>query len=315
MTDGVSAADHETALRDFIPRCPAIHLAPLQRSLCSACRREQEMHAALDALVGLLRQTEQERDEQTVLALTRAESRRMYRERAEQAEREVERLKRGNRYPMDEDVAGEDELVDVAWRILCNVSEGDWTKQPEDWQRAVERFREQYHAYLTERGNQERENQVRETPQSGVEAEAGEWQRAIRGLAKDEIESADRQMTIGRSVEFWRGRMGAYTDLIVWLGGDAGWAMSQPPTSTTNAERSPVPDWSSEATKAQSARAIEAEARCVRLEEALREAESVLTFHEAINAERERPSQQVADLVYSVRAALAAVGVPPDGET
>lgn len=45
-----------------------------------------------------------------------------------------------------------DALVDVAWRLLANVSEGDWDKQPPEWQQAALRFREQYHEDLVARG-------------------------------------------------------------------------------------------------------------------------------------------------------------------
>jgi hypothetical protein len=40
------------------------------------------------------------------------------------------------------------DATNYAWTIICNVSEGDWTKQTEQWQEAAARFREQYHALL-----------------------------------------------------------------------------------------------------------------------------------------------------------------------
>lgn len=40
------------------------------------------------------------------------------------------------------------DLEEYAWTILANVSGGDWTLQNEDWQGAVKRWREQYHAKL-----------------------------------------------------------------------------------------------------------------------------------------------------------------------
>ena len=49
------------------------------------------------------------------------------------------------------DEAMDDRLVDEAWRILCNVSEGDWEKQTPEWQEAVKRFRDKYHADLDSR--------------------------------------------------------------------------------------------------------------------------------------------------------------------
>lgn len=40
------------------------------------------------------------------------------------------------------------DCMNYAWTIICNVSEGDWTKQQQEWQDAAARCREQYHALL-----------------------------------------------------------------------------------------------------------------------------------------------------------------------
>lgn len=40
------------------------------------------------------------------------------------------------------------DALNYAWTIICNVSEGDWTKQRQEWQDAADRFRDQYHALL-----------------------------------------------------------------------------------------------------------------------------------------------------------------------
>lgn len=51
---------------------------------------------------------------------------------------------------MNEDKA--ENLLSWAWTILCNVSHGNWEMQSEEWVGAVESFRDQYHAHLSESG-------------------------------------------------------------------------------------------------------------------------------------------------------------------
>jgi len=41
------------------------------------------------------------------------------------------------------------DLANWMWTIICNVSEGDWTKQSEVWQDAAADCREQYHTLLS----------------------------------------------------------------------------------------------------------------------------------------------------------------------
>lgn len=43
------------------------------------------------------------------------------------------------------------DLTHMAWVILANVSEGDWSKQTPEWQTAVTKWREDYHAQLHSR--------------------------------------------------------------------------------------------------------------------------------------------------------------------
>lgn len=40
------------------------------------------------------------------------------------------------------------DCMNYAWTIICNVSEGDWTKQNQEWQDAAAKCRDQYHALL-----------------------------------------------------------------------------------------------------------------------------------------------------------------------
>jgi DNA repair exonuclease SbcCD ATPase subunit len=40
------------------------------------------------------------------------------------------------------------DLCNYGWTIICNVSEGDWTKQSTEWHQAAGRFRDQYHGLL-----------------------------------------------------------------------------------------------------------------------------------------------------------------------
>ena len=37
-----------------------------------------------------------------------------------------------------------DNLLETAWGIICNVSQGDWTKQNKEWQETVAKFRTEY---------------------------------------------------------------------------------------------------------------------------------------------------------------------------
>jgi hypothetical protein len=52
----------------------------------------------------------------------------------------------------EEAEAREDAMADAAemlWVVLANVSGGDWTKQPSDWQEYAARWRDSYYAALT----------------------------------------------------------------------------------------------------------------------------------------------------------------------
>lgn len=46
-----------------------------------------------------------------------------------------------------------DDLLYEAWGVIANVSEGDWTKQPQEWQDAARRWRDRWHEHL-EGGNE-----------------------------------------------------------------------------------------------------------------------------------------------------------------
>lgn len=49
---------------------------------------------------------------------------------------------------MDEDTTPPQDLAYTAWTIIANVSEGDWSKQTEEWRGAAVRWRDQFHASL-----------------------------------------------------------------------------------------------------------------------------------------------------------------------
>lgn len=56
---------------------------------------------------------------------------------------------------MNDDTTTEDipqpyDLPYMAWTLLANVSEGDWTKQTPEWQGAVVRWRDEFHAWLAD---------------------------------------------------------------------------------------------------------------------------------------------------------------------
>ena len=41
-----------------------------------------------------------------------------------------------------------DDLLHWAWTIIANAGGGDWEKESDEWQSAVVKFRQRYHAYL-----------------------------------------------------------------------------------------------------------------------------------------------------------------------
>ena len=45
---------------------------------------------------------------------------------------------------IEKEVIVKDDLLETAWGIICNVSEGDLTKQNAEWHNAFERYREEY---------------------------------------------------------------------------------------------------------------------------------------------------------------------------
>jgi hypothetical protein len=52
---------------------------------------------------------------------------------------------------MDEQLQAADALAksaEMLWVVLANVSEGDWKKQPQEWQDAAARWRDEYHKAL-----------------------------------------------------------------------------------------------------------------------------------------------------------------------
>ena len=45
---------------------------------------------------------------------------------------------------VDKNAKDIDNLLESAWGIICNVNQGDWTKQNKEWQEAVVNFRTEY---------------------------------------------------------------------------------------------------------------------------------------------------------------------------
>ena len=41
--------------------------------------------------------------------------------------------------------------LEYAWTIIANASGGDWTKESEEWQEAAAKWRDGYHAILTQK--------------------------------------------------------------------------------------------------------------------------------------------------------------------
>ena len=115
----------------------------LRRYGGNAILGEDEANAVVDAFDGLEEQLEVARDAE------RLADRRYFAEikNYEQAEQRAERLQEQNEAAMD--------CLNYAWTIICNVSEGDWTKQTQEWQDAAARCRDQYHALLPTMGPEE----------------------------------------------------------------------------------------------------------------------------------------------------------------
>ena len=44
----------------------------------------------------------------------------------------------------------EQDLIEMAWSIMANVSGGDWDKQSQDWQEAAGKWRDDYGLWLKE---------------------------------------------------------------------------------------------------------------------------------------------------------------------
>ena len=42
------------------------------------------------------------------------------------------------------------DAAEMLWVVLANVSEGDWTKQPKEWQKAAKRWRDNYFKELAD---------------------------------------------------------------------------------------------------------------------------------------------------------------------
>ena len=53
----------------------------------------------------------------------------------------------------EQDVAPEpanecEHLLSLAWGIIANAGQGDWTREGHEWRDAATRWRDQYHRYL-----------------------------------------------------------------------------------------------------------------------------------------------------------------------
>ena len=40
------------------------------------------------------------------------------------------------------------DMAEMAWGIIANAGEGDWTRESHDWQKAAARWRDNYHEFL-----------------------------------------------------------------------------------------------------------------------------------------------------------------------
>lgn len=50
--------------------------------------------------------------------------------------------------PRPPEIHAQDDIVEMAWRIISNAGGGDWKKESPEWQVAAETFREKYHTHL-----------------------------------------------------------------------------------------------------------------------------------------------------------------------
>ncbi len=40
-------------------------------------------------------------------------------------------------------------LTEMAWGVISNAGQGDWTREHEDWQKAAKKWRDEYHKHLS----------------------------------------------------------------------------------------------------------------------------------------------------------------------
>lgn len=57
--------------------------------------------------------------------------------------------KYGNRSKINEG-----DLLETLWGLIANVSNGDWAKQPKEWQEATVKARDIYHKWIDEGKNE-----------------------------------------------------------------------------------------------------------------------------------------------------------------
>lgn len=148
----MSAADDISAVREA--------LDPVTNGDWSVAEWDWAL-AALDRLAALLAATEADRDEavrdwnqyvhEIADETSRAEAAEKERDEARRAYMEQRGMREESDMRLVESLAREAALRDAAemlWVVVANVSEGDWTKQTEEWQVAAARWRDNYHAAL-----------------------------------------------------------------------------------------------------------------------------------------------------------------------
>jgi hypothetical protein len=78
------------------------------------------------------------------------------------------RLAEAALHDLEEQFEAWPDLANWMWTIICNVNEGDWTKQNQEWQDAAALCRDQYHALL-DKGPKLTESPFPQPPLESVE--------------------------------------------------------------------------------------------------------------------------------------------------
>ncbi len=79
-------------------------------------------------------------------------------------------------------------MIEVAWGLIANASNGDWTKQHPEWVSAAEQWRERFHALLDSQRNVDGQQ-----PQSQAPIQKTDKRKALLPCRLSDLKSNDRR--------------------------------------------------------------------------------------------------------------------------